>query len=198
MENEKIGRSIEIIHGIYDIYEGESYRFQGFWNRESSQLLPLPNRFKQLLAVKGLKFQTKYGMTHILFVYAHDGYNHIASIAICHSIFDVFDSQIGEDIAVGRIKRMRGDVKKIIYDMEKYEKDVLIYHNKKTGKSVYKTMEYKRVVLSAVGSPIVKERIFFKPYDYFARYRTYDKENKCTIAGELKYPYIYMMGMEND
>jgi len=188
--------SIEIIHGIYDCYEGESYRLEGFWNKESLQLLPLPNRFKQLLAIKGLKFSTKYGVEYIVFVFARDGHNHISAISICHSTFDNFNSQIGEDIVIGRVKRMRGDVKKIIYEIETFEKDVLVYRNKRTGKTIYKTMEYKRVKLDTLGQPIVRQEINFKPYDYFARYRIYDKENKCTIAGELKYPYIYMMGME--
>jgi len=193
-----MSKSIEIIHGLYDIFEDQAYRLEGFWNKESNQQLPLPKKFKQLLAIKGLKFSTKYGVEYIAFIFARDGYNHINTISICHSTFDRFNAQIGEDIAIGRVKRMRGDLKKTIYEIEKYEKDVIIYRNKKTGKTILKTIEYKRVKLDKNGDPIVQREVFFVPYDYFARYRTYDKENKCTIAGELKYPYIYMMGMGDD
>lgn len=95
------------------IYNGDTpYKRDGYFHEETRIYLPLPLRFRQLLLEKWLKFNEKYGVEEIPFTLGRDAEDNIEAIAICHTTFDKFSEKIGESIVIGRIKRMRGDIRK--------------------------------------------------------------------------------------
>ena len=79
----------------------------------------------------------------------------------------MFDEELGDSIVIGRIKRMRGDLK---YTTFKPKKD-----------------KYGKIKLNKNREPIIQHRIkYYKPYDLDAK--ILDKNGNETK--KLKYPYI--------
>lgn len=194
---------IKIWHGVYDIIFDSAYNLAGFFHDETKEYLPMANKLKMYLLVKGLKFYEKYGLEQLPFTLARDSDEHIETVAVCSLHFDAFEPETGEDIVVGRIRRMRGNVKKIIFDYEKFEKEIKLYDMKAKGGrfvlnengekiSVYKTIIRKRLKLDAKGLPIVRREVFHKPYNLDRRYKIKHKDGTIT-DGELMYPYIYKL-----
>ena len=187
-------KNIEIWHGIYDIYLKKSFNFAGFFHPESRTHLLMCEKLKSFLLTKGLKFKDRYGVQQFRFTLGTDSENHIEVISICHPHFNEYIEEIGENIVVGRIKRMRGDVKEIIYMKEEYELQIKLYDIKdkdgKITKTVYKTITRKRPKLNVYGDTIIKKTNYFKLYDLDKRYET-EKEDGTIVYGELVYPYIY-------
>ena len=185
---------IEIEHGIYNIEAVTQYNRIGYWNDETRSHIYLCNKFKQLLAHKGKKFFEKYGIDFIQFTLGVDEDKGIEVIAICHSEYDNFDECLGENIVVGRIERMRGDLKKVVYEKEEFEKKIKLYDKKFDGfnkvETVYKTITCKRVKLDDSGNPIVKKEIYHIPYDLDMRYPDIKHKDGSITCGELVYPYI--------
>jgi len=94
------------------IYDGEgAYERDGYYHSESRKYLPMPVRFRDLLFAKWVKFLAKYNVHKFPFTFGRDSDNHIESIAICHTTFDNFKDETGEKIVIGRIKRMRGEIR---------------------------------------------------------------------------------------
>jgi len=182
---------IEIVHGIYDIRDAIQHNRVGYWNIETKVYISICDKFEQLLASKGVKFFDKYGIDFIQFTLGIDKRNQIEVISICHPIFDDYDEWLGEDIVVGRIERMRGDLKKVIYEKEDFEKLVPVWKNRKTGEEGLKIVNQRRVKLDEDGNPVIKREIFHKPYDLEKRYSTEHSDGTITY-GELMYPYIYL------
>jgi hypothetical protein len=183
--------NIKITHGIYS---NNFYERDGFYNEESRRYLPLPMKFRNLLDKKRAKFSIKYGIEQVRFVVAHDTTTDIKAISICHPAFDNWSDKIGEDIVVGRIKRMNGDVKEIIYEMEEIKTEMKVKEAWDNGVKVehFKTITRKRVKMDENGEPVIKRTIYFKPYDIHKRYRIKNKDGTMG-AGELVYPYIYKL-----
>ena len=188
--------SIKIWHGIYDILSDKHYNSVGYWDDETKEYFPMCNKLRNYLGKKGVKFYRKYGIKLIQFTFGIDPEIDVEVISIYYSHFDDYSEQIGEKVVVGRIKRMRGDVKEIIYEKEEYEIKIKLYDIKdKEGeivKTVYKTMTRKRPKLNVYGNPIVKRTTYFKPYDLSKRYKIKHKNGTITY-GKLIYPYIYKM-----
>lgn len=183
---------INVFHGIYDIIFNTPYHIEGFFHEESREYMPMSNKLRAYLNTKGLKFNGRLGINYLYFTLARDPMKDIEAIGICHPKYDVFQFEIGENVAVGRIKRMRGDLKKTIYEMEHYT-ETLYYKDAQGIPIRWKEIPKKRVKLNYTGDPIVKKRVFFEPYNLDKRYRIHSKKHKRTIAGELMYPYIYKM-----
>lgn len=186
-----IATTIKIWYGIWDSSKETTYDKVGFFNDESRRYLPIPNKFRRLLAKKSVKFQKK----SIEFILGRDSNKHIEAIAICHPSLDKWDEKIGEDVVVGRIKRMRGDLKKTIYEKEDYTKLILVWRNKKTEEEKWKSMVFRRTKTDENGFPIIIRELYHIPYNIHERYRIKQKDGTF-IAGELKYPYIYKMDEE--
>jgi len=188
-------KNITIWHGIYDTFQRKPFNFAGFFHSESKTYLPMCNKLNSFLLTKGLKFRDRYGVQQFRFTLGRDSENHIEVISVCHPCFNIYDEEIGEDIVVGRIKRMRGDMKKIVYEKEECELQIKLYDKKNENgeiETVYKTITKKRPKLNIYGNPIVKKTIYFKPYDLDKRYEI-EKEDGTIVYGELMYPYIYKM-----
>ena len=183
---------IEIKHGIYDIYANTQYNRIGYWNDESRTHISLCVKFRLLLARKGIKFSEEYGIDFIQFTIGTC--NGIEVIAICQPAFDDYDEWLGEDIVIGRIERMRGNLQKIIYEKEEYEKKIRLYDIKDEDgeiiKTVYKIMVRKRVKLDSDNNPIVKRKIYYIPYDLNVKYPDIDHKDGTITYGELIHPYI--------
>ena len=187
---------IEVNHGIYDIIAETQYNLVGYWNNESVSFLPICIKFKHLLASKGVKFLEKYNIEHIIFTLGIDHSSRITVIAICHPEWDEWDVELGESITIGRIRRMRGDLQKRIYEYEEFEKKIKLYDIKdKDGeivKTVYKYVTCKRIKLDLEGKPVIKREKYFKPYDLERRYPDIKHHDGTTTRGEIMYPYIYV------
>ena len=186
--------TIDIRHGVYDIEAGTQYDRNGYWNDESRSYMSLCNKFSRLLARKGKKFFEKYGFDFIRFTLGIDKEKGIEVITICHSEFDDFDECLGEDIVVGRIERMRGDLKKVIYEKEEFEKKIKLYDKKYDGfnkvEAVYKTITCKRVKLDNDGNPVIRRKIYHKPYDLNMMNPDIKHKDGSITYGGLMYPYI--------
>jgi len=158
---------INIIQGIYVFDWKESYHRYYFYSKMKIILIPMLNRFKDLLSEKAEKFYKKYGIRDIPITIGRDVENSIEAIAVCYPYFDNFKPKIGEDIVTGRIRRMRGDLK---YETYKPKRD-----------------KHGKVILDENGKSIIQHRIkYHKPYDLDAK--VLDKEGNET--DKLKYPYI--------
>lgn len=187
---------IIIQHGIYDIIFDTTYHLEGFFHKETQEYMPICNKLKTYLSIKGLKFNGRLGINYLYFTLARDPKREIEVIAVCHPKHDIFQFELGENIVVGRTKRMRGDIKDIFYKKEEYIIKIKLYDIKdKEGeivKTVYKRMVRKRVKIGLAGIPLIKRITYFKPYDLDRRYIIKHKDKPDTI-GELMYPYIYKM-----
>ena len=169
----KLGK-IVIYQGIYNIINNKAFWRNGYFHKETRIIIGiLPNRFKDLLKNKANKFFFKYNrykditIREFPFTLGSDLWNNIMAITICHPFIDIFDEELGESIVIGRIKRMRGDLK---YTTFKPKKD-----------------KYGKIKLNKNGKPIIQHRIrYYKPYDLDAR--ILDKNGNKT--DKLKYPYI--------
>ena len=180
--------TIKIWHGIYDIVKETAYDRAGFYHDETQTYIPMSNKLEEYLYTKSEKMYMKYDFRYLEFIFGRDTVKSIEVLAIVHPVYDKFDDKVGEDIVVGRIKRMRGDLKKVVYEMEVHYK---LKMTKDKNGIIIKTdsIKKKRPKKDAFGKPIVKKEIFFKPYDLDKRYRV--KKNGKIIAGDLMYPYIY-------
>ena len=107
---------ISITHGIFNGIE--FYKRDGYWHDETQVYLPLSVKFRDLILKKFRKFNRKYGIKGVRFTYAKDLDTDIDAITICHSRFDFYNEKIGENIVIGRIKRMRGEIR-TPYNMDK-------------------------------------------------------------------------------
>lgn len=187
---------IEIIHGIYDITLETAFKLGGYFHDESKIYLPMSNKLKHYLVVKGRKFLYKYNIKYLRITLGRDADNGVETVAVIHPFFDSFIAEIGEKVVFGRIRRMRGDLKKVVYETEMVEKKVFLYYkiNKTTKikEAIYKTVEKKQVKYDSKGNPIVKREIYFKPYNLDRRYHIKHKDGSTT-AEELMYPYIYKL-----
>lgn len=158
---------ISIYQGIYDVSSVAAFKRDGYLHEGTKRILSLPDRFETLLFAKGVKFFLKYGYIEFYFTLGKDAEKGIEAIAICHPFFNVFDEELGETIVIGRIKRMRGDVK---YETNKPKRD-------KHGKIV---LENKK--------PIIQHRIkYYRPYNLDAK--VLDKNGN--EIDKLKYPFVY-------
>jgi len=101
---------IIVEHGFY-VLDDMPYFREGYYNDESRRYMPICVKFLNLLREKAHKFYHKYGVRTIPFTVGRDPETEIAAIAICHTHFDDYDQRIGEDIVVGRVKRMRGEIR---------------------------------------------------------------------------------------
>lgn len=126
---------IKIYFGIYEFRCSTPFHFEGFNHVETREVMPMANKLKHYLLLKGMKFHEKYGVNQFAFTLGTDADNHIEVIAITHPVRDKFKPEIGEDVVIGRIKRMRGDVKK---DFFKYDEN---------------------------GELIDRKLVYYKPYD---------------------------------
>ena len=121
---------INITQGIYGT---NFYERNGYFHKETQVYLSLPVRFRTLLSKKMAKFSIKYGIKEIFFTLGHDFERGIKAIAICYSKFDDFSEKMGESIVIGRIKRMRGDIRipynqdERILDKESNPTDIIKY-----------------------------------------------------------------------
>lgn len=187
---------INVFHGIYDIIFDTPYHIEGFFHKESRKYMPMSNKLKTYLSIKGLKFNGRLGVTHLYFTLARDPNGKIEAIGVCHPKYDAFRFETGEDVAVGRIKRMRGDIKETIYEKEEFDTQMKLYDikdkNGKILKTIYKTITRKRVKTDLAGTPLIKRVAYFKPYNLDKRYRIKHRDG-TTTAGELMYPYVYTM-----
>lgn len=167
---------ISIFQGIYNSLEGKCYERQGYFHRETRKLMfSLPLRFDGFLFEKAVKFFFKYGIKEFAFTLGRDPYEHISAITICHPIMDEFNEENGESIVIGRIKRMRGDIK---YEGMKYVKD-----------------KHGNVVLDYIGHPKLKfRRMSYIPYDLDAK----KLDHKGNETHRFLYPYVFKLGGECD
>ncbi len=100
---------IHITHGI--LGENETfYHWEGYQNKETKRYLPMPTKFRGYLTKKLVKFMLKYKAKCLRFIYGQDIDLGIEVLSICHPLDDIWNPKIGEDIVVGRMKRMRGDI----------------------------------------------------------------------------------------
>ncbi len=186
---------IIVIHGIYDTVSETAYCLNGYFHKESREYIPICVKLRDYLHGKAWKFFERYNILSIPFTLGRDPDRYIEVIAITHTHFDAFNFEIGEDIVIGRIKRMRGDTKEIVYETEWVEKEVLLYTyiDKDTRHEieVHKTIMRKRVKLDNASKPIIKIEIPFIPYNLSKRYRVKQKDG--TYNWELVYPYIAML-----
>ena len=165
---------IKIYQGIYNIISNKAFYRDGYFHRETRRsFLTLHNRFKNLLSRKRIKFFFKYNsyknivLREFYFTFGEDLEKGIFVISICHPFFDMFDEKLGESIVIGRIKRMRGDVK---------------YETNKPVRNIH-----GEIILDKNGKPIMKYRKkFYEPYNLDAK--VLDKNGNET--DKLKYPYI--------
>lgn len=188
--------SIKIWHGIYNIFSGKYYNKSGYWDDETREYFPMCNKLRKYLSKKGVKFYRKYGIEHIQFTLGIDPEEDIEIISIYHSHFDDYNDQIGENVVIGRIKRMRGDVQKIIYEKEEYEVQIKLYDKENDDgdiETVYKTITKTRPKLNVYGDPIIKRTIYFKPYNLSKKYPDIKHKDGTITYGKLMYPYIYKM-----
>ncbi len=186
---------ILIQQGIYTLDDEAGFRRDGFFHKETRQYMPLPNKFKDLLYKKAVKFWDRYQIDKIPFTLGRDTDKGIGVITILHPKFDTFSEVNGESIVIGRIKRMRGDLKKIFYEYEEYKVSIKLYDvkDKESGEiinTIYKQIVRKRLKLDKDGEPIIRREVYFKPYNLDKRYRI--KKNGVWVADELMYPYIYV------
>jgi len=151
----------------------KALRREGHLHAETRNvMLSLPNKFKELLLKKSIKFFLKYNSYKKIvykkfsFTIGKDIEEGIETISICHPFFDEFDEELSESIVIGRIKRMRGDLKW-----------------KKPIENIY-----GEIILDENGDPIIQYiRKYYKPYDLDAK--VLDNDGKET--NKLKYPYIW-------
>ena len=163
----KIIGKVYIEHGIYVFDWKEAYNRYYFYINMRISLIQIPNRFRDLLSEKASKFYKKYGIRDIPITIGRDIENNIVSIAVCYPHFDKFNPKTGEDIVIGRIKRMRGDLK---YETTKPKRD-----------------KHGEIILDKNGKQIMQHRIkYYRPYDLYAK--VLDKDGNET--DKLKYPYI--------
>ena len=162
---------INIFQGIYNTFERNCYERQGYFHRETRKFMfSLPLRFDGFLFQKAVKFFFKYNIKEFAFTLARDPDESISAITICHPIMDVFDEELGESIVIGRIKRMRGDIK---YEGSKYIRD-----------------KHGIVVLDKDGNPTLKYRLkHYIPYDLDAK----KLDHKGNETHRFKYPYIFKL-----
>ena len=183
-------KSINIYYGIWDTLKDTAFKMEGFWGEETREYLPMAIKLVSYVSKKANKFYEKYLIRYTPFVLGRDPIRSIETVAVCHLHFDAFNAEVGEKIVVGRIKKMRGDLKKVVYETEMVKKEIFLYSytDKKTGEKVdvHKTIEKKQLKCDIHGNPIVKRKHYFHPYNLYER-------RDCTIVGELKYPYIAVM-----
>lgn len=134
---------LEIKHGIYVSGGYPVYR-------NTLQIISdVPAKFRQLLEEKWHEHlyyvENPFEWNGQLeFTFTRDEESNICSIAIVHPK-DHFSRKIGNKITTGRIRRMKGDVKKYIYDTEVVD-------------------ERKRIKLDEKGEPVVAGEVYYKPY----------------------------------
>ena len=165
---------IKIYQGIYNIISNEAFFRDGYFHRETRRsFLTLHNRFKDLLNRKRIKFFLQYNsyknitIREFCFTFGEDLEKGIFAISISHPFFDMFDEGLGESIVIGRIKRMRGDLK---YETNKPVRDI-----------------YGKIILDENKKPILRYKVrYYRPYDLDAK--ILDKNGNET--DKLKYPYI--------
>ena len=188
--------TIKIWQCVYDIFSNTSYNIAGYYHAESREIISfeMSNKHKELLINKGTKFFDKYGTKQIFFTYGRDINNRIEVISICHPVFDISYAELGERITIGRIKRMRGDIQKITYEKEEFEKKIKLYDKKYDGfnkiETIYKTITSQRIKTDINGNPVIARKIRFKPYNLDKRYPTIKHRDGTEEIGKLMYPYI--------
>ncbi|MFW9878645.1 MAG: hypothetical protein ACFFG0_36660 [Candidatus Thorarchaeota archaeon] len=111
---------IKIYFGIYEFNCTTPFHFEGFNHTETREPMIMSLKLKQYLLLKGIKFQSKYDIHQFAFTLGVDPENHIEVVAVVHPIHDKFDPEIAEDIVIGRIKRMRGEIRKPYNLEERY------------------------------------------------------------------------------
>jgi len=192
---------IRLTHGIYDYSTDKTFKRTGYFDEETREYLPVAVKLRRLLFKKADKFFQKYKKRYTYFTHGIDPNKHIEVITICHPIFDVYNYENGEKIVIGRIARMRGDIKDIKHEQEIYFRKIFQYTkiDKETGEEidVFKTVAHKRNKLDANGEPIIISVKHFKPYSLFKRYRVKDK-NGSIGAGELMYPWVTKLEVSAD
>ena len=109
---------IKVWHGIYDSAIDVIFNRVGFFHEETATTLKMSYKLQCLLYNKGMKMLKKYGHQYLEFTLGKSVEGNIEAIAIVHPHYDIFDEMIGEAIVIGRIKRMRGDIRKP-YDLAK-------------------------------------------------------------------------------
>ena len=102
---------IKIWHGIYDIFNDVIFNRVGFFHEETQTILKMNYKLQTYLYNKGMKMGLKYSYKYLEFTLGRDDDNDIEAIAIVHPHHDLFSEIIGEAIVIGRIKRMRGDIR---------------------------------------------------------------------------------------
>lgn len=157
---------IKMIHGIYEVNNSTSH-----WNwyvrdfslsviddrsfpvcRGSTKIIPnFPTKFYKLIMEKYDKFFLDLvGKDKPLeFTFSHDEESGISAIAIVHPL-NQFSKEIGNKIVTGRIKRMKGEIEKIIYEHD----DIII-----DGKTIMRLKRDNNKV------PIIKEIQYRDKYD---------------------------------
>ena len=182
---------IFLFHGVYDILEGVPYQLNGYFHKETRDVISMSHKLRDYLAVKGVKFNGKYGVTELYFTFARSDESFSEAIALCHPYCDLHNFELGENIVFGRMKRILGDVKKIVYEMEKYEH--MLYMTDVDGNQyTIGSIIRKRPKRNNAGDPIVRKVIYFQPYDINKRYPNIKHKDGTEELGALMYPYIYM------
>lgn len=118
---------IQIYFGIYEFKCTTPFHFEGFNHEETREPMVMSNKLKNYLLIKAIKFNDKYKQHQFAFTLGRDADNHIETIAVCHPHHDKFDPAIAEDIVIGRIKRMRGQIR------EPYDLNEHVYTKMKNG-----------------------------------------------------------------
>jgi len=159
---------ISIVQGIYISSWEKAYDRYEFYHNMKIQLVYMPVKFQNLLFEKAVKFNDRYNIRDIPFTIGNDVDNRIMAIAICYPYFDDFRPDTGENIVIGRIRRMRGDLK---YEIYKPKRD-----------------KHGKIILDENDEPIMKFRTkHYIPYDLDEK--VLDKDGNET--DKLKYPYIF-------
>lgn len=187
-----------IKQGIYDISKCRAYDYAGFWHKETRREISMCNKLKYYLQKKAEKFSKRYELKWFPFTFGVDEYASIEAISVCHPFFDYFNPEVGENIVIGRIKRMRGDIKKYIYEREEYDREIKEREDFRTGVTTYKIVKCKRVKKDEYGNPVIKRTIFFKPYDLKKRHPIIKHSDGSESGGELVYPYVYKLERYGD
>jgi len=120
--------------------------------RNTTKIIPdFPTKFYKLIIEKYDKFFFDLvGKDKPLeFTFAHDEESGISAIAIVHPL-NQFSKEIGNKIVIGRIKRMNGEIKKIIYEHD----DIII-----NGKTIMRLKRDSNKV------PFIKEIQYRAKYD---------------------------------
>ena len=177
---------INIKQGIYDIALNEALDYSGFFHKETQKYIPMCVKLRDHLETKGRKFSSKYDANYVIFTYGIDPAESIETISICHPVFDDFHPELGESIVIGRISRMRGDLKKRFYQTQ----FVFDEEGNKTKK--------KELKLDSNNKPIVRREVYHKPYDLDRRYPDIKHRDGTIEKGALMYPYVYKFRKEGD